>query len=426
MEDRQQEESDYGEMLRYGIWSLGAGLTWIVASLLPPVRENAVFFAWFNVIMMLLVLPAVLLAVALAYFGYRSNFLGSSVCLLIAIAIGEILNLIPFNPFALGLPYCLLCQCQNFASLGHFKAAEICARRVVMIWNQDRNSHWHLSALTCLASALEGQGRYAETNRVVQTMFKIVESDTKGNESQAVALTDFAGNLSRMGLAKEAIEIAERALGIWNGIPNLTNDQLSLFSLALSQMGLAYECDGNYRSALEFYRKALSVKIQVHGDDSQEIAIGLNNVGYALTETGQFDEALEKLEKARKILANTQMEKTAIWTHLLENLGDLHRSMGNFEDAEKQLLESFELRKKRFKEDLHHSYHNLGKLYRDTKEWEKAQSYFEKAIALREDRFKASTAQTLKEFAKLMQAMEKNAEATIMQQRAEGLLAKTE
>jgi tetratricopeptide (TPR) repeat protein len=177
---------------------------------------------------------------------------------------------------------------------------------------------------------------------------------------------------------------------------------------------------------LEFYRKALSVKIQVHGDDSQEIAIGLNNVGYALTETGQFDEALEKLEKARKILANTQMEKTAIWTHLLENLGDLHRSMGNFEDAEKQLLESFELRKKRFKEDLHHSYHNLGKLYRDTKEWEKAQSYFEKAIALRENRFKASTAQTLKEFAKLMQAMEKNAEATIMQQRAEGLLAKTE
>ncbi len=164
--------------------------------------------------------------------------------------------------------------------------------------------------------------------------------------------------------------------------------------------------------------------MEMHGEDSLETATGLNNVGYALTECGQLEEAAQKLEKARLILAQLELQNTSNWAHVIENLGDLHRAMGNFDEAEKELLESLRLRKKRFKEDLHHTYHDLGKLYRDKKAWTKSQSYFEKALALREKRFVASTAQTLKEFAKLMQATERTAEAQILQERAEELLAK--
>ena len=157
-----------------------------------------------------------------------------------------------------------------------------------------------------------------------------------------------------------------------------------------------------------------------------EAAGGFNNVGYALTECGQLEEASEKLEKAREILARLEMQQTSIWAHLIENIGDLHRAKGNFDEAEKELLESLNLRKKRFKEDLHHTYHDLGKLYRDKKDWKTSESYFEKALSIREKRFTAPTAQTLQEFAKLMVAMGKNTEASSLHKRAEDLLANTQ
>lgn len=417
----------YSDLLKSGGWTLAAILVWIVLSLFPSVRENQVFFAWMNVVMLLCVLPTVLLLIGVGHFAMKAKYVGSSACLLVAIIIAEVLNLIPFNPFALGLPFCLMCQGQNFSALGHFKAAELCARRLMAFWGADKPAHsqWQLSALTCLAEALQGQGRYDEASKVLEPMFKMVESNDVCDELQAAALSDFAGNLSKLGRAKEAIQMANKALTILNSMPNGAKEQLSLLSIAMSQLGIAHECAGEYQLALQWYRKGLAAKIEMHGDDALETATGLNNVGYALTECGQLEEASEKLEKARQILAKLGLQDTNSWAHVIENLGDLHRAMGKFDEAESELLESLQLRKKRFKEDLHHTYHDLGKLYRDKQDWKNAQTYFEKALSAREKRFAAPTAQTLKEFAKLMQAMEKNAEATTMQQRAEELLAKT-
>jgi tetratricopeptide (TPR) repeat protein len=256
-------------------------------------------------------------------------------------------------------------------------------------------------------------------------MFKIAELNDTRDQFQALALTDFAGTLSKLGRAKEAIEIAEKAMDIWHSIPNMPEEQFALMGMTMSQLGIAHECNGDYQVALECYRKALAAKIETYGEDSLEAATGFNNVGYALTECGQLSEASEKLEKCRAILTNLELQNTSSWAHLIENLGDLHRAKGNLDEAEKELMESLKLRKKRFKEDLHHTYHDLGKLYRDKKDWKSSESYFEKALSIREKRYTAPTAQTLQEFAKLMVAMGKNTEASSLQKRAEDLLANT-
>src|SRR5262249_6307225 len=132
--------------------------------------------------------------------------------------------------------------------------------------------------------------------------------------------------------------------------------------------------------------------------------------------------ASEKLEKARTIMVKLNLQNSSMWGHLLENLGDLHRAQGRFDQSEKELLESLELRKKRFKEDLHGSYHDLAKLYRDKHDWKTARLYFEKALSYREKRLPAPAAETLKEFAKMYEHMGNDAEATVLKKRADELL----
>ncbi len=252
MADGKLEIAPYGDLLKYAVWSLGALLVWIIVSLIPSVRANQVFFAWFNLSMLLCLLPAVLFMIGLGYFGLKSKYKAASACILGAIAICEIINVIPFNPFALALPFFWMCQSQNFAALGNFKAAEFCSRRLLTFWGPKSEAHsqWQLSALTCLTTSLQGQGRYPEASKVLESMFKIVESNDTGDELQALALTDFAGNLSSLGRAKEAIEIANKALKIWHSIPNLGNEQISMMSITMSQLGIAHECAGQYQQAL--------------------------------------------------------------------------------------------------------------------------------------------------------------------------------
>lgn len=426
MEETQKDLSAFADLLRYIFWCAGGLVFWIILSLIPAVRDAQPYYSWFNLIMFLSLSPALLLAVGMGHYGINTKYLKSSFCIIPALFICEILNLIPFNPFAIALPFCYACQSQNFAGMGHFKSAELLARRALSFWGPDKEVHpqWQMAGLSMVAGALQGQGRYAEADKIIQSMFKIIEGEKDDNEMTAVSLTDFAGTLSRLGRAKEALEVAHRAMEIWQSLPELTNDQLTIMSLTMVQLGHAHENHGNFKLALEWYRKALSISLEIGGDECLEAAQGLANVGYILTECGQLDEAGEKLEKARKIMTKLKMEGTSSWAHLTENIGDFQRARGNFDDAEVALLESLKLRQKRFKQDLHHSYHDLAKLYREKKDWEKSKTYFEKALAMREKRFVALTIQTLREFAKLMDLMDRTAEAKNLEQRAEELQTK--
>ncbi|MBA3856325.1 MAG: hypothetical protein C0507_05385 [Cyanobacteria bacterium PR.3.49] len=426
VEETKKDLSPFAELIRYAIWCAGALVVWIILSLFPAVRDFQPFYAWFNLVMFLSLLPALLLAVGMGHYGINTKYLKSSFCVVPAVIICEFLNLIPFNPFAIALPFCLACQSQNFAGLGHFKASELLARRALSFWGEDSGVHpqWQMAGLIMVAGALQGQGRYCDADKLIQAMFKIADADKSGTELQAVALTDFAGSLSRLGRAKEALEVANRAMEIWHSLPDLSNDQLSIMSLTMVQLGHAYENHGNFKLALEWYRKALSINLQTSGEECLESAGGFSNVGYVLTEIGQLEEASVKLEHARELMLKLEMENTSSWAHLTENLGDLYRAMGKFEEAENTLFESVKLREKRFKQDLHHSYHDLGKLYRDKKDWEKSIEYFEKTLSMREKRFVAPTIQTLREFAKLMESMDRQQEAKNLEARADELMSK--
>lgn len=164
-----------------------------------------------------------------------------------------------------------------------------------------------------LTGALQGQGRYSDADKLIQSMFKLADADKSGSELQAISLTDFAGSLSRLGRAKEALEVAERAMEVWHKLPELSNDKLSIMSLTMVQLGHAHENHGNFKLALEWYRKALSINLETGGDECLESATGFSNVGYALTECEQLEEASEKLEQARKIMVKLEMEKTSSW-----------------------------------------------------------------------------------------------------------------
>jgi len=412
--------SPWIDLVKYFLCCIGGFVFWIIVYLLPPVRANAIAFSVLNVSLLFLLLPFFLLLLS-AYLFLAHKPRAADLCLVPAIAIGELLNFIPANPFALVLPYLQIMESSLLCELGNFKRAEYFARRPIAIFAGNTAVHptlklWALSGLT---SALHGQGRYSETKELVSSMFEIVDSNQSSDASRATALIEFCSNLLKMGRTADAIEYGYKATAILSS--ERDPDALSELARALGHLGIAYEQSGDHQRSLELYQKSLILRTQMHGPDSIHNVYSYNNVGCALTELARYDEATEKLEKARQIVIDFDQKNSRVWSNVLASIGNLHRATGKLQDSERELLEALSLRQKRYKEEVHNCHHELGKLYRDKEEWEKSCSFFEKALTAREKRFGEHpvTASTLKEFAKLMRAMNKVSEAELFEQRVD-------
>lgn len=141
MEQTKRDFTPSADLLRYAIWCAGGLVFWIIPSLIPAVRDAQPFYAWFNLVVFLNLLPALLLAVGMGHYGMSSKYVKASVCVIPALLICEVLNLIPFNQFAIALPYCLACQSQNFTGMGYFKISELLVRRTLKFWSPEKGVH---------------------------------------------------------------------------------------------------------------------------------------------------------------------------------------------------------------------------------------------------------------------------------------------
>lgn len=183
--------------------------------------------------------------------------------------------------------------------------------------------------------------------------------------SEALFASDFNQSLS---YSREALKISKEIdydLGI---------------AIAHNNIGYSLTDLGNYKEALENYVTSIEL-FKLLGEENRE-AIAYNDIGYIFQSLGIIDKAIENYIKSLKLLEKLD-DKPSVGA-CLNNIGLLYHDQGNFEKA----LQYYEQGLK-VKEELGDdksiavSLNNLGSLYFSKGKYFEAKEYFFKALAKR-------------------------------------------
>jgi tetratricopeptide (TPR) repeat protein len=127
--------------------------------------------------------------------------------------------------------------------------------------------------------------------------------------------------------------------------------------------------------------------------------LGLNGVAPVIPkQTGENLTVREVLTRAVKTLEVQAKDQPEVYAMLLDALGNAHRSLGMYDEAERLLTRALELRRRLYGDDhldTAASLHNIGWLYHDRGDYDRALAHYEKALAIRSKHLPADDPQVL-------------------------------
>ena len=98
-------------------------------------------------------------------------------------------------------------------------------------------------------------------------------------------------------------------------------------------MGIFYKNKTIYDQALEYYQKALDIKLKLLGKGHPAVASNYNNMGNVYANKGSYDQALEYFQKAININLKIFGEAHPNVALTYQNIGLLYQKQGNFKKA---------------------------------------------------------------------------------------------
>jgi CHAT domain-containing protein len=244
--------------------------------------------------------------------------------------------------------------------------------------------------------------------------------------SEAQQLHEQSVKLREAGQYREAQQLAERALVLWEQA--LGPEHLEV-AKSLNNLAILYWFRGNYAEAEPLHKRALAIREKVLGPEHPEVAKSLNNLATLYSERGNYAEAEPLYRRALAIrekalgsehpdlaksvnnLANLYADRgeyteaellyrraLAIWekslgsehpdvAKSLNNLATLHSERGNYAEAEPLYKRALAIREKTLGSehpDLAISLHNLADLYRQRGEYAEAEPLYRRTLAIKE------------------------------------------
>lgn len=204
---------------------------------------------------------------------------------------------------------------------------------------------------------------YADTTReaYIQIAYSLFN---KGDYEKSISVIDKVYNLSdyRMnyiyGLCLQRTGKLEEAADYYNRALKTAPEDISL----LSTLGLLYNTMKKFDKSDEAYEKALKI--------DPENALVLNNYAYNLSVRGEnLVRALDMIRKA--------VQKDSKNANFLDTMGWIYYMLGEYDLAEKYILESIALNASSAVVQEH-----LGDIYKAMKQMEKAKTQYKKALDL--------------------------------------------
>lgn len=158
-------------------------------------------------------------------------------------------------------------------------------------------------------------------------------------------------------------------------------DQSAEFATVLLNTATAYSFDGQFETALQFYRRTEQIYHLLVRPEDYLFAGLYNNMSSLLEKMGRNEEALELLMKALRILQNypdRQMEAATNFT----NLGLLYLKTGDYESGKKCVAQAVSMFEALDTPASHYSaaLSALGEICYHEKDYEQAVSWYERTL----------------------------------------------
>jgi tetratricopeptide (TPR) repeat protein len=188
---------------------------------------------------------------------------------------------------------------------------------------------------------------------------------------------------ARRYLNEQARQYFETALSLLSRLPHGSLQAVEIF-MGLGDVLLLI---GEYQQARLKFESALQALM----GESKTSVLGHTctlhrKIGNTCERQGDFEQALQYLKKARKMVEDPARPFPAEESQVLSDLGWIHFRLGNFKEAETNLIHALSLAQQARRYDVTASiYNRLGGIYWQKDDLEKATNFVQKSIALREE-----------------------------------------
>lgn len=179
----------------------------------------------------------------------------------------------------------------------------------------------------------------------------------------------------------KAVEYYKKALKI---DLEVHGEKHSNIANSYNNIGEAWRKKGNYHKTIEYCEKALKLNLELHGEKNHNVAINYSILGLAYYHKGDNRNAMIKLKKALEIDLSIVGDKHPNIATRYNNISLVLSAEGKHREAITYLEKSLTLEQKNDNHSpfLANIYTNLGANWCDVKEYDKAIEYHEKALQI--------------------------------------------
>ncbi len=197
---------------------------------------------------------------------------------------------------------------------------------------------------------------------------------------------------------KQAIEIADQALGSAFTPAKTKYRFLFLKSASLRYIGIVLKNQGKYEKALDYYFSSIKISEELYSDNHNDIKnkIGMsasyNNIGNVYKEQGSYEKAIDYYQKSLEISEELN-DKNGI-SNCYTNIGVVYSDYCNYDKSIEYYLKSLKIREEllienpndyRTKNVISTCLNNIGVVHQNQGSYEKSIDYFMKALKIKEE-----------------------------------------
>ncbi len=159
------------------------------------------------------------------------------------------------------------------------------------------------------------------------------------------------------------------------------------YATSLGNLGLVHIKQKKYKLAEQLHTEALEIRQNKLGKKHPDVANSLNNLGGIYQEQGQYTKAKYFFRRALNIYKETLGAKHPSTAEALINLGGAYRELGEFREAKPRLKQALNIQEKILGINHPHtanSFNNLGGIYQEQKQYRQALPMFQQALEILE------------------------------------------
>ncbi len=235
-----------------------------------------------------------------------------------------------------------------------------------------------------IASALDGEGKYAESlvyyRKSLEIELKLSEAVASHLPSVAVTYNNMASVFDSLGdysaaLAhyKMSLEIKLKALG----------DAHPSVATTYHNMARLFDTQGDCAAALEYFHKSLAIDLTALGDMHPEVATTYHNMASVFDGQGDHLQAMAYYQKSLDIRLSALEEAHPSVAATYHGMASVLDGQGKYEDAMRYYEKSLEIRLSALGElhaDVADSYHGIASVHSSQSSYEEARLFYGKSL----------------------------------------------